>query len=115
MRRHLVAILAVLVAAPAAAATPPQLTPAVLRTVAPGEISTLGRCTFTTVVRGATAALFPVDPTTLRVFTRGATIWISAATRAEEGATRSRAEPAPPAGPRASSACCSRSGGSARA
>jgi hypothetical protein len=47
----------------------------------PGEISTQGRCTFSTTIRGATAALFPVNPHTLRVFTRGTTIWISSDSR----------------------------------
>jgi hypothetical protein len=49
----------------------------------PGEISTQGRCTFSTTVRGVTAALFPVNPHTLRVFTRRTSIEISAASRAE--------------------------------
>ena len=47
----------------------------------PGEISTQGRCTFSTAIRGATAVLFPVNPHTLRVFTRGTTIWISSDSR----------------------------------
>ena len=147
MRRQLVAIVAVLLVAPAAAATPPHLTPSVVRTVerlkashgtplyylglgyrgmtlvraetvgpptdfdyadctadelsvsalacrhvlyleewppTPGEISTQGRCTFATTVRGVTAALFPVNPTTLRVFTRATTIEITGSTRASE-------------------------------
>jgi hypothetical protein len=48
----------------------------------PGEISTQGRCTFATTIRGATAAFFPVNPHTLRVFTRGTTIWIGSDSRA---------------------------------
>jgi hypothetical protein len=47
----------------------------------PGEISTQGRCTFSTTIRGATAALFPVSPHTLHVFTRGTTIWIGSDSR----------------------------------
>ena len=47
----------------------------------PGEISTQGRCTFATTVRGATAALFPTSPHTLHVFTRGTTIWIGSDSR----------------------------------
>jgi hypothetical protein len=50
----------------------------------PGEISTQGRCTFSTTIRGATAALFPVSPHTLRVFTRGTTIWINGDSRRAE-------------------------------
>jgi hypothetical protein len=47
----------------------------------PGEISTQGRCTFSTTIRGATAALFPTSPHTLHVFTRGTTIWIGSDSR----------------------------------
>jgi hypothetical protein len=49
----------------------------------PGEISTQGRCTFATTIRGVTAALFPVNANTLRVFTRRTTIEISAVSRAD--------------------------------
>jgi hypothetical protein len=49
---------------------------------APGEISTQGGCTFTARVQGATVALFRVNPTTLRVFLRGATVYVSAGSRA---------------------------------
>ena len=60
-----------------------------------------------------------------RADTRVETAWVVSPIKATPGeatperqrvlATRSRAEPGPRAGPRASSACCSRSGGSARA
>lgn len=43
----------------------------------PGEISTQGRCTFSGRVRGATVALFPSNPQTLRVFARETTVYIS--------------------------------------
>lgn len=44
---------------------------------APGEITTQGRCTYSSLVRGATTALFPVNPQSLRIFTRGSTIYVS--------------------------------------
>jgi hypothetical protein len=47
----------------------------------PGEISTQGRCTFATTIRGATAAFFPVNSHTLRLFTRGTTVWIGSESR----------------------------------
>ena len=46
-----------------------------------GEISTQGRCTFATTIRGASAALFPVNPHTLRLFTRRTTVLISSDSR----------------------------------
>jgi hypothetical protein len=42
-----------------------------------GEITIQGRCTYSTTVRGATAALFPVNPGSLRIFTKGTTIYVS--------------------------------------
>jgi len=50
---------------------------------APGEISTMGRCIFSTDVHGITVATFPVNPGDLRVFSRGATILVSARRRSE--------------------------------
>jgi hypothetical protein len=44
----------------------------------PGEISTQGRCTFSGLVRNATAARFPSSPQTLRVFAKETTVDISA-------------------------------------
>jgi hypothetical protein len=43
-----------------------------------GEITTQGRCTFRSTVNGATVASFPVNPDVLRVFLRGATIYVGA-------------------------------------
>jgi hypothetical protein len=39
---------------------------------AQGEISSMGRCIFSSSVRGVTVATFPVNPSDLRVFARGA-------------------------------------------
>ncbi|MGD0273700.1 MAG: hypothetical protein ABSB96_08230 [Gaiellaceae bacterium] len=44
---------------------------------APGEITTQGRCTYSARVRRATVALFPVNPHSLRVFTKKTTVYIS--------------------------------------
>jgi hypothetical protein len=48
---------------------------------AAGEISTQGRCFFSRTMRGATAAFFPVNPQTFRVFTRGDTLYVSSVSR----------------------------------
>lgn len=50
---------------------------------AQGEISSMGRCIFSSSVRGVTVATFPVNPSDLRVFARGATILVSARQRSE--------------------------------
>jgi len=50
---------------------------------AEGEISTMGRCIFSTIVHGVTVATFPVNPGDLRVFARSATILVSARSRSE--------------------------------
>jgi hypothetical protein len=50
---------------------------------APGEISTMGRCIFSTSVHGVTVATFPVNAGDLRVFARGATILVSGRSRTE--------------------------------
>jgi hypothetical protein len=50
----------------------------------PGEISTQGRCTFTTTIRGVTVARFPVNPQTLRFFARGTTVEITTARLPDE-------------------------------
>ena len=50
---------------------------------AEGEISSMGRCIFSTSVRGVTVATFPVNPGDLRVFARGATILVSSRNRSE--------------------------------
>jgi hypothetical protein len=50
---------------------------------APGEISTMGRCIFSTSVHGVTVATFPVNPLDLRVFARGATILVGSRSRAD--------------------------------
>jgi hypothetical protein len=50
---------------------------------AQGEISSMGRCIFSSSVRGVTVATFPVNPGDLRVFARGATILVSARQRSE--------------------------------
>jgi hypothetical protein len=49
----------------------------------PGEISTMGRCIFSTSVHGVTVATFPVNPGDLRVFSRAATILVSSRSRSE--------------------------------
>lgn len=49
---------------------------------APGEISTMGRCIFSTTIHGVTVATFPVNPGDLRIFTRGATPMVASDTRA---------------------------------
>lgn len=48
-----------------------------------GEISTMGRCIFSTAVQGVTVATFPVNPSDLRVFARRATIMVSARSRSQ--------------------------------
>lgn len=48
-----------------------------------GEISTMGRCIFSTTIHGVTVATFPVNRRTLRVFARDATIYVSSGSRAE--------------------------------
>ena len=53
----------------------------------PGEIWTQGRCTFSTTIRGATAALFPASPHTLHVFARETTTG-STATRSGRSSPR---------------------------
>jgi hypothetical protein len=50
---------------------------------AQGEISTMGRCIFSTSIHGVTVATFPVNPGDLRVFARGATILVGARSRSE--------------------------------
>jgi hypothetical protein len=50
---------------------------------APGEISTQGRCIFSTSVNGVTVATFPVNPDVLRVFARRATVLVSSRRRSE--------------------------------
>jgi hypothetical protein len=47
----------------------------------PGEISTQGRCIFSTVIRGAMAAVFPITPHALTIFTGGLTIEVSSPSR----------------------------------
>jgi hypothetical protein len=49
---------------------------------AEGEISSMGRCVFTTEIHGVTVATFPVNPTDIRVFSRGATVMVAAQNRA---------------------------------
>lgn len=50
---------------------------------AQGEISSMGRCLFSTSVHGVTVATFPVNPGDLRVFARGATIHVSSRSRSQ--------------------------------
>ncbi|HEY6962572.1 MAG TPA: hypothetical protein VI408_11840 [Gaiellaceae bacterium] len=49
---------------------------------APGEISTMGRCIFSTRINGVTVATFPVNPGDLRVFAQSATPMVSSEKRA---------------------------------